>query len=93
MRLDPNDPQVRVAVFGKQVEDFLNGDIGAYLVRRAETQAEEAIEALKTVSPWRRRRITQLQARIAAFEGIQQWLADAIVDGRQALNLIEGAEE
>jgi len=90
MQLDPNDPIVRSAVFGKQVEDFIEGDVGKHIVRRAESEVEEMLDQLKRVSPWRWRRIGQLQARIAALEGIQQWLADAIVDGRQALNLLEG---
>ena len=33
MRLDPEDPKVRWATFGRQVEDFLTGDIGDYLLR------------------------------------------------------------
>lgn len=93
MKLDPNDPIVETAVFGKEVENFLGGNIGRYLVERAEKQAEEATDLLKKVSPWRRRRIQQLQNRIAVAESVQQWLADAIMDGISATRSLEANDD
>ena len=49
MSLDPDDPKVRWAAFGKQVEYFLQSDIGAYLVKRAKQEGDEATEGLKRV--------------------------------------------
>ena len=49
--LDPNDPTVRQAVFGRQVEDFLSTEIGQFLIQRAVTQEEEAIEELIEAEP------------------------------------------
>lgn len=90
MKLDDIDPQlVEGAVFGRLVEDFLGSDVGRYLVAKAEAEAEEATDLLKKVWPWRTRRIQQLQNRIAVAESIQQWLGDAIVEGHNAMNLIE----
>ena len=83
---------LETAVFGKQVENFLEGDIGKYLVKRAEEQAEESIEKLKHVNPWSifaRRKVQELQNKIWVAESIQQWLADAVIDGLQATNLLE----
>ena len=93
MRLNPDDPLVETAIFGQQVEQFLSGDIGKYLVRRAETEAEHATEALKKVHPWRTRRIRELQNIIWVAEHVQKWLGEAILDGRQALNVIEGNDD
>ena len=90
--LDPNDPTVRSAVFGKQVEEFLNTDVGKYLVQQAEHEAAEAIEALKTTWPWRTRRIRELQNRIWVAEHFQKWLGDAIVAGQQSMKFLEGDE-
>ena len=69
--MDINDPTVRAAVLGKQVEDFLGSDIGKYLVGRAESDALEALEELKRVSWWRSRRIKWLQNRIYVAESVQ----------------------
>jgi len=91
--IDPNDPLVQTAVFGQQVEQFLSGDIGKYLVRRAENEAEQAADALKTVHPWRTRRIRELQNTIWVAERVQKWLGEAILDGRQALNVLEGVDD
>ena len=93
MNLDPNDPLVRTAVFGRQVEDFFESDIGKFLVEKSDLQRDMAIDALKRVAPWRRRRIQQLQNQIAVAEWFQQWLADAVMDGQQAMRVIEGDDE
>lgn len=87
--IDPDSPLVRTAVLGKRVEDFLESDIGQYLIGQAETEYEEAMQKLATVSPWRRRRIQELQndARIAGQ--FQRWLARAIENGHQAVQLID----
>lgn len=93
MSLDPNDPDVRTAVFGKQVQDFLTGDIGDYLLKQSQEKAEEAIEELKTVWPWRRRRIQHLQNEIRIAEDFQNWLGHAVASGLQAMKRIEGEED
>lgn len=85
-----DDPLLERAVFGKEVENFLHTRIGKYLVRRAEEEAEEATERLKHTAAWRTRRIRELQNQIQVAESVQQWLADAVMDGIQAKNLLEG---
>ena len=93
MAIDPDDPMVRTAVFGKQVEDFLHGEIGQYLVKRAEAEVEKDIEKLKNTSPLFVFAIMKLQHRIELWEGVQQQLADAIMDGQQAMRILEGDDE
>jgi hypothetical protein len=87
--IDPDDPKVRWATFGKQVEDFLTSDIGDYLLKSARRQELEAVEQLKHVSPWRRRKIIQLQNRILVSESIQTWLGDAVAAGQAAMEQIK----
>lgn len=89
MRLDPEDPKVRWATFGKQVEDFLTSDIGDYLLKCAERKEREAMEALKVVLPWRRRRIQQLQNEIRLASDVERWLGDAIAAGHAAMEQIK----
>ena len=93
MKFDPNDPLLETAVFGKEVENFLQTNIGRYIVERAEKQAEQAMEELKRVAWWRGRRIKQLQNRIAVAESVQQWLADAIMDGLSATRSLESNDD
>ena len=93
MRLDPEDPKVRWATFGRQVEDFLTGDIGDYLLRLATAEEDEAMQILKTVSPWRKRRIQELQNQAWVAGKIQQWLGDAIASGHAAMEQIKGDVE
>ncbi len=89
MRIDPDDPKVGLAVLGRQVEDFLLSDIGTYLLEQAKREEAEAMDLLKRVHPWRRRRIQELQNRIAVVERVQLWLADAIYSGHAALELLK----
>ena len=89
MPLNEADPLVRAAVFGRQTEEFLNSELGRFLVARADEQRDAAVDALKRVAPWRTRRIRQLQNEIAVAESVQQWLADAVTEGQQALQVLE----
>ena len=81
---------METATFGKEVEFFLNTPLGKYLVKRSEDEADLAMDMLKRTSPWRKNRIYYLQNRIKVAESFQQWLADAVMDGQQALNILEG---
>ena len=89
MPLSQEDPLVQFAAFGREVDIFLRSDIGDFLVKRSEEEITEAVQALKTVHPWRRRRIQELQNKIAVAERFQLWLADAIADGQTAMQQLE----
>jgi hypothetical protein len=89
VELDINNPTVQAAVLGRQVEDFLESDIGKYLVQRAEEEGAQALEELKRVSWWRSRRIRWLQNRIWVTESFQKWLGQAYSEGIHATNELE----
>lgn len=80
---------VAEAILGRDAEDFIQSDIGKYLIGCAEQEAQEAMYQLKTICPWRRRRITELQNRIYRAESIQSWLAELVIKGKQALQQID----
>lgn len=88
MPIDPRDPMLQQAAFGRQVELFLQSDIGDFLLKRSEEEIAEAVLKLKTVNPWRRRKIQELQNAIKIAEKFQFWLADAIAAGNQAHELL-----
>lgn len=77
---------------GEDAEKFVRSKLGEAVIAIAEGQANSAYNELARVSPWRRRRISQLQAEIWRAESVQQWLAEIITEGRHALELLEGED-
>lgn len=90
--LDPESPLVRDAMFGKQVEQFLDGDIGNYLVKRAQTEIDVAIEKLKKVNPVDVDLVRTYQNDVKVAEFFIVWLGDAIAAGHAAIETLEGEE-
>jgi hypothetical protein len=86
MQLNPEDPVVRSAVFGAQVQQFLDSDIGTYLVQCADEQAEAALKELVQADPSDVERVRSIQNKIKLADSVVGWLRDAIVMGEQAAN-------
>lgn len=91
--LDPEDPQVRTAVFGKEVEDFLATAVGDYLIKKAEKALGVALEQLKTVDAGTTLTIIRLQERIRLLESFEGWLGAAVEDGHMAIRALDGEGE
>lgn len=81
------------AILGKDAEEFLNSDVGKYLLGCAQQEIEEAQDLLSTVSPWRRNRIKQLQNQIWRAKSVRQWLIEVIQAGQQAQTMLEDRTE
>jgi len=77
------------AMLGRDAEDFLNSDIGRYIIGRADQEIAEATELLTRVSPWRRRRIAQLQNDIWRAQSVKGWLAEMITSGKAAFHALD----
>lgn len=77
------------AVLGRDAEEFLNSDLGRYMVGRAEQHEREAMEMLSKVSPWRRNRIRQLQNEIWRAQSMKGWIAEMVTSGRAAMHALE----
>lgn len=90
MALDPSDPRVEAAVLGRETELFLNTPLGGYLIRRTESEIQSGVERLKYADPEDAPRIRQLQSDIRRAESFQNWLAEAVQAGNQAIASIEG---
>lgn len=80
---------VAEAVLGRDAEDFIQSDIGRYIIGCAEQESHEAMDQLKRVYPWRRRKIQELQNKIYRAESIQSWLAELVIKGKQAVQQLE----
>jgi hypothetical protein len=80
---------IRRAVFGKQVEAFLNSEIGQYLLARALAQKYNAQAEFATVDCAQVELVRKLQNDINQANDIARWLAQAVDDGVKALSIIE----
>jgi len=90
--IDTDEDQVimiKRAVFGKQVETFFNSEIGRYILSRALEQKTEAQRQFLEINCADVEKVRELQNRITQANDIARWLADAVTDGLQAMNLIE----
>jgi hypothetical protein len=69
---------------GMEAEEFLKSDVGRYLLGRARQEGAHAAGDLATVFPWRKRKIQQLQNRIAWANSFESWIRELINTGRSA---------
>jgi len=92
--LDPDDPKVRTAVFGKQVEEFLKSDIGDFLLQLARHQEQEATTAMVNadLGKMTMQQLMVMQNRVWQAQSFQAWLGDAVRKGLQALEMLEEGE-
>ena len=72
------------AVLGRDADEFMRTDIGRYVLGRCEQEIDEAQELLSRVSPWRRRRIQELQNQIYRAKSLKSWLVELVNNGNAA---------
>lgn len=78
-------PVMETAVFGRQVEQFLNEDpIGRYLCDRAAGDLEEAKNDLVITPAHDFNAIQALQLKARTAQNFKDWLREAIESGRAA---------
>lgn len=84
-----NDTLFAEAVLGKDAEEFIASDLGRYLIGQADMEIEEAQEVLCKVSPWRTRRIRELQNQIWRAQSFKGWLLEMVTAGKAAVQVLE----
>jgi hypothetical protein len=84
MPLDINDPKVRVAVFGEQVNQFMESDIGQYLLQCAQADTDSAAASMLEVDVTDTSKVMAIKVRLMVAARIESWLQEAIVKGYQA---------
>ncbi len=77
------------AVLGRDADEFLSTELGRYLLGRIDIEIETAVNQLKSVHPWRRKRIQALQNEIWRAESVKNWLEELIIEGRNAEQTLE----
>lgn len=81
------------AALGRDAQEFLKTNIGRYLLGCAKQEAADALHKLRTISPWRRRRIAELQNEIWRAESFAGWLHDLVLQGRAAEAQLDERED
>lgn len=89
MSLDQDEPNVRLAEFGRRIELFLQDDIGAYLLSRANEHSEQAIREFKGADPANTAQIAAIQRKLLTADNFIQWLQDAVDGGHTALEQLK----
>ena len=84
MRQDQRQEAFEVGRFGIEVERFLAGELGKYLIAKAEQDRDRAIAEIATVDPHNATEIVRLQSELATPNKVVKWLADAVSAGRVA---------
>ena len=74
---------------GSSAERFVETPIGKFLIARAQDDAVDAMNALKTISPIETEQIRALQNRIQCAENFETWLMEAIQIGNMSQEQIE----
>jgi hypothetical protein len=91
--LDPEDPLVKQAVFGVQMEDWLKGPIGSYVMNRVRQRLSALESQLKTIDPQKVMEVAKLQVEIKHWESFAGWIGDAIQMGYEAEATIDGERD
>lgn len=85
---------------GEQAKAFLQGDLGRYLEGCAQQDLTQAKDELFDLDPYKYTELVALQGAISAIQrkgkialDVQQYLAEAITNGSQALHQLESTGE
>jgi hypothetical protein len=90
--LDPKEPAVQAAVFGVQVEEWMNGEVGSFVMGRVRQSLKRLEKELKKIDPEKTLAVARIQWEISHWEGFAGWLGDAIQAGYDAQAIIEGEQ-
>jgi hypothetical protein len=82
---DLNKMLLERGALGADADEFLKSPLGRVLLAQAQDEAREALSSLRSVSPWRRRKITELQNVVWRAEAFEGWLRRIVAIGQQAL--------
>ena len=82
-----------VAVLGEQVRQFLNSDIGKYLLQHARGEEEDAIRKLVDINYRDADGILSLQNKIWRAKSVRSWLDEAVTAGLKAQTILEDRED
>lgn len=77
------------AILGKDAEEFIQSELGRYILGRVDQEREDAVQKLTKTYAWRKDRIRELQNQIWRCDTFKSWLADMVIRGKSAIDLLE----
>ena len=90
--MDEERELYKEAVLGEDAQNFWNTELGQWVVGKSLKESESATEKLREIDPEDSKTIRELQNEIQISERCLVWLNEAIVSGKQALDLLESRE-
>ena len=82
-----------VAVLGKQIDNFLQSDVGKYLLGHIDNDIKSAYKDLRDTSPTDTKAIMEAQNKVIRAESIKGWLSNAVIAGLKATQVLESRED
>ena len=82
-----------VAVLGEQVDQFLKGDVGRFLMDHIFQEINAGVVALKNADCNDPKAVWEAQARVKVAESMEGWLREALMAGLKAREILEDREE
>lgn len=81
--------------FGQDTIEFIkNNKVGRYIVDRAETERQDALQAfLNAPADLEEHRLRRIKARADAADKVLSWLEEAIMEGNEAAALLQQEDE
>lgn len=81
------------AGFGVEIEHFITGPVGQYLIAMANQEAEEAVEEMKTVDVSDTEAVRKVQDKLNTPNKVMDWLERVVKEGRESHDILREAEE
>jgi len=92
--MDPYEQTLLAEItLGDEAKKFFNSDIGRFILGRATEEIDQALSEFKDIDPTDDKGIRNLQQKIAVAEKLPIWLNECIVEGEQAMAVIDQEEE
>ena len=82
---DMNKTLLEQGALGAEAQEFITSPLGRIILTQARMEAVDALSKLRTVLPFRRRKIQELQNAVWRAEAFESWLRGIIATGNQAL--------
>jgi hypothetical protein len=93
MEVSQYEKDTNSVYLGIQARNFLNSNIGKYLLNKIDKQVESALHNLRNVDPYNPQDIQKYQNDIRVAESSKAFLREAINEGFNAQQRIDEQEE
>ena len=90
---EERDALLELAIFGREVDNFLSTPVGIYLNQKITEEFTRAMNALRSANPASAGEVAAAQARATVYSDIANWLRQAIAAGLQAETVLQEPDD